>query len=143
MKTIFLTLFLSVILLAASAHALVTQAQIDAQTAVVLTAQTQLDSLYSLQLAEDWQSRIDADSLLLANGTATRVAEKVAGIFDPRFIALDVNFAGWSVPQQSLWNLGVQLYGKHVATGISGRYNVRRDNVEGFLGYLKTFLGQF
>ncbi len=135
-------LFLS-LLCAASTWAVVTQEDIDAQIAVVQAAQTKLDSLYSLQLAEDWQSIIDADSLLSANGTEVLVAEKISGNFDPRFVALDVNFSGWSAGAKTLWGLGIQVYGKHVVTEVAGRYNVRQDNVEGFLGYLKTFLGQF
>ncbi len=137
-----LVIFVS-ILWAASTWAVVTQAAINAQIAVVQAAQTKLDSLYSLQLAEDWQSIIDADSLLSANGTEALVAEKISGNFDPRFIALDVNFAGWSASAKTLWGLGIQVYGKHVVTEVEGRYNVRQDNVQGFLGYLKTFLGQF
>lgn len=135
-------LFLS-LLCAASTWAVVKQEALNAQIAVVQAAQTKLDSLYSLQLAEDWQSIIAADSLLSANGTKALVAEKIAGNFDPRFVAVDVNFAGWSASAKTLWGLGIQVYGKHVVTEVAGRYNVRQDNVQGLLGYLKTFLGQF
>jgi len=115
----------------------VTPEQIAAQQAVVAVEQSKLDSLQSLQQAEQLQvSLIDADSVLAANNILIIVDAKP---FDAMYVCIDVPYSSWPVQVQQFWTLGLTLAPQHFPVS-TGRYEVHRDNVAGFLAATKSFL---
>ena len=115
----------------------VTPEQIAAQQAVVAVEQSKLDSLQSLQQAEQLQvSLIDADSVLAANNILIIVDAKP---FDAMYVCIDVPYSSWPVQVQQFWTLGLTLAPQHFPVS-TGRYEVHRNNVAGFLAATKSFL---
>uniref|UniRef100_A0A6H1ZJ38 Uncharacterized protein n=1 Tax=viral metagenome TaxID=1070528 RepID=A0A6H1ZJ38_9ZZZZ len=115
----------------------VTPAQIDAQRTVLAGEQAKLDSLLSLQLADQLQaSLVDADSTLSVHSVRVLVDAKP---FDPQYVTVDVPYSQWPATVQGLWNLGLQFAPQHVPVA-AGRYAVRQDRVAGFLSATKQFL---
>ena len=123
----------------------VTPEQIAAQQATVAVEQSKLDSLLSLALANQLQASligvvgVDSlvvDSTLAANNILIIVDAKP---FDAMYVCIDVPFSSWPVQVQQFWTLGLTLAPQHFPVS-TGRYEVHRDNVAGFLAATKSFL---